>query len=159
MQGNGQAPILKRDLDSLIVTNANGQPIAWYKDGKFITTTKEPFLIVTSKGKYHCVFRKDTCDSPESKNMEVSNVSLDQLTAFGWVYPNPSRDIMRWSSKFDGHLYVHDYQGALIKTIETKIGKESIIDIRDLAPGMYLLSGKDINQRMLFSNYKLIKSE
>ncbi|MDA8629716.1 hypothetical protein N9M15_05820 [Bacteroidia bacterium] len=159
LQGNGQAPILKRDLDSLIVTNANGQPIAWYKDDKFLTTTKEPFLIVTSNGKYHCVFRKDTCDSPESKGMEVSNVSLDQLTAFGWVYPNPSRDIMRWNSKFSGYLYVHDYQGSLLKTIDTKNGKESVIDIRDLAPGMYLLSGKNINQRMLFSNYKLIKSE
>ena len=159
LQGNGQAPILKRDLDSLIVTNANGQPIVWYKDGKFLNTTKEPFMIVTSKGNYHCVFRKDTCDSPESKSVEVSNVSLDQLTAFGWAYPNPSRNHMRWKSKFDGHLYVHDYQGALIETIETKTGKESIIDLHELAPGMYLLSGKDMNQRTLFSNYKLIKLE
>ena len=155
--GNGIAPILKRNYDSLIVSNPTGSKINWFLDNKLINTTAENYIVASQKGIYYCVFiGTDTCNSPESNEINVENLKKIGFDRFGSANPNPVKDEFTWNSKFTGMLMLYNSTGKLINSFNVQAGEPILITLSQYSSGVYYISGIDKNQTLLFQNYKVL---
>lgn len=88
----------------------------------------------------HTLTNSNGCDSIVKLNLTILNLGLeDGLSANQLhIYPNPAHDVVYIESELSGTLELRDATGRLVHS-----GKQdpylTSVDIRNLAPGMYLL--------------------
>jgi len=71
---------------------------------------------------------------------ELTNQAIDDAADFLKIYPNPTTDILILENvPVQVDLFLTDYTGRLLTSIQTENGHELQLDISDLKPGIYFI--------------------
>lgn len=152
-------PTIVRDGTNNLVSSALTGNL-WYKEGVALSDTGQKYKPTTA-GNYSVKTTLNGCTSNMSAAYYYLVTAIVTLSNNQYlkIYPNPVRENFRIDYKLDGQfqlrLKMYDLNGKLILTRE-KLSSSSLINLKQLAPGAYVVSIQENNGKLIFTD-KIIK--
>lgn len=103
-------------------------------------TSIDEFVISTTGNYEYLAFDAMTWDIAP-----LSTESFENSTTL-FVYPNPTKEFFKVDSNFDGSFIIVNQIGQTIKTFDVNSNVENIINVENLANGIYFIKSINVNQ-------------
>ncbi|GHN02434.1 hypothetical protein WSM22_39230 [Cytophagales bacterium WSM2-2] len=146
---------LSSNSEHPVLTSSSNVGNQWYRNGTAIGGATSSTFQITEPGIYKVQVSVEGCTGPVSDEVPVAVTGIAEASQEVSVYPNPVHDALHVSGiQLDQNWGIVDAMGRSERPPVQRNEESSVVDTRNLAPGLYILKANQAQKNIIIKFIK-----
>lgn len=139
------AEIIFEEPNKLISNHESG--LAWFFNDVLLPQNQQE-IVIQKSGLYRLEVTVDECVSVSEQIFVITSIESSDQSQLE-IYPNPAHDMISVRTTSITELQIRNYTGQQVLQVKINSEEDNLLDISHLAPGVYFISGKAMDGRLI----------
>jgi hypothetical protein len=139
------AEITFTEPNKLIANHESG--LAWFFNDVLLPQNQQE-IVIQKSGLYRLEVTVDECVSISEQIFVITSIESPDQSLLE-IYPNPAHDMISVRTTSITELQIRNYTGQQVLQVKINSEEDNLLDISQLVPGVYFISGKARDGRLI----------